>query len=207
MFIALGLVALVVGLIGMELAVQNNLKAGLVKLTSTGLFFGLSIVGTILFPSIGMVILSVGFLLSVIGDYFLSYLGKDEVFIYGALSFLIGYVLFGVSFLFKTLIINEMIIIPLITLIGFSIFQFLFLKAGDKTIPIAVYLLAQVFLVSMAILTGNWMIVIGTSLLYISDSVIAHQLFNPNWPFKNAYQYLIMPTYYTGLFLIICSIF
>ena len=192
-------IATIIGLVGMQLAVMQNGLAGSIKLAATLLFFGIFVYTTAISFSIGTFILSVGMLFALLGDYFLSYRGGDADFLFGAASFLIGYLLFAVSGLFKIENFNLFTLIPITLVIAFSIFQFTFLKAGDKTIPIAIYLVIQMFLLSVSIATLNPILIMGAALLYFSDSVIAHQMFNTGWPFKQYFQYIIMPTYYLGL--------
>jgi len=188
---------------------------GIIKTVLTGGLFLLSVVFMLRGINCCFIAISVGLLFSTIGDYFLASQentkNKELFFIIGFLAFLIGYLVYGVTFLIIGHKSFSLLSVCVITII--SIFQFFTLDRdllGKNVIPIFLYFIQASILVVGGIamffhfnnLVGL-LIMQGCFFLYISDSIIAHNLFRH--PFKNS-DYLIMPTYYIGQSLLLFSI-
>lgn len=196
-------VGVALGLTGMQLSVLGNSYAGTFKLVGTLLFvINVMMIGEVNAYNLALIF---GFLMTLMGDYFLSFSGNESDFQFGLLSFLISYLTFAILNLMNADFskFEVWVLYPIAVVILLSVFQFQnFNNMGDAKIPVIVYLTVQVLLVSFAIMSRDPVLILGSVLLYISDSIIAHHVFNTSIKFGNLYQYLIMPTYYFGLLFI-----
>jgi hypothetical protein len=208
LFWALSTLGLVLGLVGMQGSVSGWASSGTFKIAATTLFF---FIGTSIPLSIGFTksnfVMLLGLFFVLLGDFFLSYLGTTSVFLYGMINFMLGYALLAASAGLRTEWkslgstkkgFSVIIILCIFTAIGVSVFLNLD-KIGDNTLPILIYLIVQISLVSLSYASNNPWLIVGAIFLFISDVIIALNLFSSRVSFGNLYQYLIMPTYYLGL--------
>lgn len=159
------------------------------------------------------VVICVGLAFSAAGDYMLAkrkHLDNTGTiyFVAGLGSFLIGYLVYGVAFIiFGGFTFGT--VIALILFIPLGIAQYLSMDVNKLTgmeMPIIAYLFQATTLAAAAgtlvslFSVPALLIAVGCTSLYISDSLIGHNLFRK--PLKNP-ELSIMPTYVVGQSLIL----
>jgi len=157
------------------------------------------------------ILIGVGFAL--LGDLFLTYQKfdvtiQDLFFQLGLGSFLIGYLIFGITFFVNGDKSNWLVYAVFLVLAGISTWQYFSMNniGEGLEIPVMVYLIQATILVTGAValfLNGNVSLFQGVLILicalsfYVSDSLIGHNLFGglskANWA-----EASIMSTYAVG---------
>jgi len=130
-------------------------------------------------------------------------------FIAGLVIFLIGHIIYITGFSMK---INWnikrffLIVIPIV-IVGIFYGQYLIKHVYSQDAwlvgPVIAYVLVISIMVIMAFLTGNIFAIVGSILFYLSDAVLAWNMFIESLTYSTLY---IMSTYYMGQLLIANSI-
>jgi len=219
----MNLFIIIFGLIGTVIVTGvdfvNTKFEGEIKTVCTSILMLIALYITIINFSFLGVAITVGLLFSAGGDYFLGVREKlpekkdGLYFVIGLSLFMIGYLAYGVTFNviagFSVLTVVSLIIMSVIAVV-----QFLTLdkeKTKGLLIPIIAYLVqASILMIgaigvasAFSLNTFSICILIGSGLLYVSDSLIAHNLFRKPLDRPDLY---IMPTYFVGQSLILLSL-
>lgn len=156
-----------------------------------------------------------GIVLTVIADWLLAPIDNSRSFIAGLSAFLVGYLLYGVALLSRVSISWGIGLAVYLPVAAVSVGQFVTLRRvpGELRLPVIVYVAVAAHLLAAGILNAvvpvvttpivAGLLVLGTVLIYLSDSLIAHNLFRA--PMKHP-ELWIMPTYYTGQVAIVVAV-
>jgi len=148
-------------------------------------------------------VMAAALFVSFIGDYFMAHKGKSEVkYLLGIAGFFLGHVIF---------IAHSMLYIPASGIEspyirnGLNAGAFLTLwftphlalhviKKVPKLlrIPVVMYTFISIIGLAAAVMTGNWIYILGIAMLLFSDTMIAESDFVGN----RKVSWLILPTYY-----------
>ena len=157
------------------------------------------------------ILIVVGLIFCYGGDIALMFMESKKAFLIGLVLFLLGHVVYAVTFLMYGGVPSEIIWIGLILLI-FAVLFYIYLHSGlgKMKVPVAIYILIISAMVTFATATlfsaivpktAAWLITIGSILFLISDVVLAINRFKV--PLK--YDRLSLIAYYLGQFLIAVS--
>lgn len=157
-------------------------------------------------------VMAAALFVSFIGDYFMAHKGKNEVrYLLGIAGFFLGhvifiahamlYILFAAHEAFildtasRTLFFQEGLITGAVLAIWFT--PYLLLRVIRKVpkllrIPVALYTFISIAGLAAAVMTGNWIYMLGIAMLLFSDTMIAESDFAGNRKVSR----LILPTYY-----------
>ncbi|MEJ5257675.1 MAG: lysoplasmalogenase [Fervidobacterium sp.] len=139
-------------------------------------------------------LLSLGILFGVLGDFFMEF---EKFFLYGMLSFLVGHVFYIFSFRSNGGFPNALIL-TFVLCIGIAYYFFIQNKLGKDKIPVLVYVLAistmLAFSSNMSLLTF-----LGALLFFVSDAILAYDKYVKSVPLRD---FLILSTYFSGQILI-----
>ena len=146
------------------------------------------------------------------GDVFLA-LPQKKMFLFGLISFLLGHVLYVLSF-FHVARISLWTWIGFLMMIVVSLWVYLCLRPhlGKMKIPVLLYVIVITIMVSGAwsilgepslTLSGRIMVFVGALSFYFSDIFVARNRFLKN-EFLN--RLIGLPMYYTGQFLLAFSV-
>lgn len=155
-----------------------------------------------------------GLILSLIGDYLLAIDNNGNFFIFGVGSFLLGYLTYAICLLIVSGFSITLFTLMTVFMIIISTLQFIVLKNNipkELIIPIIGYL----FVISLLVISGFnatrlinnnlllFWVLVGTLLIYLSDSFLAQMLFNSE-SFKDIkfMNWIVMLTYYGGQIMI-----
>ncbi|MGQ9855184.1 MAG: lysoplasmalogenase [Fervidobacterium sp.] len=139
-------------------------------------------------------LLSLGVLFGVLGDFFMEF---EKFFLYGMLSFLVGHVFYIFSFHSNGGFPNVLILVFVLG-IGVAYYFFIQNKLGKDKIPVLIYVIVistmLAFSSSMSRLTF-----FGASLFFVSDVILAYDKYVKSIPLRD---FLILSTYFSGQVLI-----
>lgn len=157
-------------------------------------------------------VMAAALFISFIGDYFMAHKGKNEVkYLLGIAGFFLGHVVFILhSMLYipfaaheafflettpRTLFFREGLLTSAVLALWFT--PYLLLRVIKKVpkllrIPVMLYTFISIAGLSAAVMTGNWIYVLGIAMLLFSDTMIAESDFAGN----RKVSPLILPTYY-----------
>ncbi len=157
------------------------------------------------------ILIVVGLIFCLGGDVALMFMDSKKAFLIGLILFLLGHVIYAVTFLMYGGAPGEIIWIGLILLIFVALFYtYLYSGLGKMKVPVALYVLiisAMVTFATATLFSGivpkttAWLITLGSILFLISDVVLAINRFKV--PLK--YDRLSLIPYYLGQFLIAIS--
>lgn len=146
----------------------------------------------------------IGLTFSLGGDIALMFKG-DKPFIIGLISFLIAQMVYSIAFLSLTPFSGSDIFPSfLLLVIASAVYVFLYKGLGSMRIPVAVYSLIVMFMVSRAVavmfqkhvdIIPSLLLVIGAGLFYISDMILALDKFRIRIPNNALY---ILSTYFSA---------
>lgn len=157
-------------------------------------------------------VMAAALFISFIGDYFMAHKGKNEVkYLLGIAGFFLGHVVFIVHAMLyipfaaheafflgitpRTVYIREGLLTGAVMALCFT--PYLLLRVIKKVpkllqIPVALYTLISIAGLACAVMTGNWIYILGVAMLLFSDTMIAENDFVGN----RKVSWLILPTYY-----------
>ncbi len=192
----------------------------IVKTAVTALLF-VAAVTTIRAREMGLdharLFLVAGLAVTVLADWFLAPVDNSRTFAFGLAAFMLAYLLYGVA----VLMIAEpwaFLSVPIAVAAGYlpvavvSLVQYLTLRRLEDRlrVPVALYVCIAANLLAAALLlvgtpdggsadafdvAGRRLLLFGAAMIYLSDSLIAHNLFRRPLP---GFELWIMPTYYAG---------
>lgn len=157
-------------------------------------------------------VMAAALFVSFIGDYFMAHKGKNEFkYLLGIAGFFLGHVIFIAHALLcipfaaheaffsdvapRTVFIREGLIAGAALAVGFI--PYLLLRVIGKVpklfrIPVVLYTLISIVGLACAVMTGNWIYILGVAMLLFSDTMIAESDFVGNHTVSKP----ILPTYY-----------
>ncbi|MBN1574071.1 MAG: lysoplasmalogenase [Deltaproteobacteria bacterium] len=145
------------------------------------------------------------------GDMALMFMESKKAFLIGLVLFLLGHVVYAVTFLIYGGDSSHLLLTALVLfVIGVFIYAFLYPGLGKMKVPVAFYILIISAMVAAAAAslfsasvpkTVAWLITIGSVLFWVSDIVLGVNRFRI--PLK--YDRLSLIAYYSGQFLIAVS--
>ena len=177
-------------------------KAAPIFLLAVVLFFS----NSFQLPSMVKYLLLGSLLFSAAGDIFLALDEDDSLFVWGLGSFFIAHVIYGINFLqstgFQTAAIVPIIII---LLLGIVLTTKIWPGLGELRIPVLAYILVSVFMGVAAAIHAplNWLLIAGTIVFMLSDSVIAVEKFWRSVPYRD---FWVMSTYYLAQIMIFLAL-
>ena len=142
------------------------------------------------------------------GDMLLMFPDNKKAFLLGLVSFLLGHVVFGITFAVLSGF-HAWDILSAVVLLAVGIGFFLFMRPhlGNMQGPVIFYILVISFMVNRAIATfwggaftsaQAWMITLGAGLFYVSDVMLSLARYVK--PYR--YNRISLAFYYGGLYLI-----
>lgn len=143
-------------------------------------------------------------LFSAAGDIFLAINTEeqDNLFIAGLGSFLIGHIFYALTF-FQSTAFQPASLIPILIIVVLAsvLTKQIWPGLGELKIPVLLYILVSALMgVGAAVHAPfNWVLIAGSIIFMLSDSVIAVQKFWRPVPYRD---FLVMSTYYLAQFLI-----
>lgn len=159
-------------------------------------------------------VMAAALFVSFIGDYFMAHKGKNEVkYLLGIAGFFLGHIVF---------IAHAMLYIPASTFPEFEphihkglitgaalvlcFTPYLLLRVIKRVpkllqIPVVLYTLISIAGLACAVMTGDWIYILGIAMLLFSDTMIAESDFVGN----RKVSPLILPTYYLCHILVVLS--
>lgn len=145
-----------------------------------------------------------GLILCTVADFLLGKRENQNVFMYGLAGFLLAYLTYGLTF-FLYGGISKTFLVASIVLCTTGVIQFITLKNLPKElrVPVIFYIGVVSFFVASAIAYDSIRVLAGALLIYLSDSLIAHNLYRS--PIQKSDLY-ILPPYYVGQILITVSV-
>jgi uncharacterized membrane protein YhhN len=157
------------------------------------------------------ILIVVGLIFCYGGDVALMFMESKKAFLIGLILFLLGHVVYAVTFLMYGGVPGETLWISLILLIfGVLLYIYLYPGLGKMKVPVALYVLiisAMVTFATATLFSGTvpkttaWLITLGSISFLFSDVVLAINRFRI--PLK--YDRLSLIPYYLGQFLIAIS--
>lgn len=151
--------------------------------------------------------LIMGLIFSIIGDIYLLH---EHRFLQGLISFFIAHVLYIISFATIGLNLNfaTLLVAICLLIVAFIYYRLLYthvFKQGGFSLAIAVALYVMVISTMLweAIATEIPLLIIGASLFYLSDAILAWNKFRTKLTWG---EYGVMITYYAAQYLIALSI-
>lgn len=150
----------------------------------------------------------VGLFFCIAADFLLGRRDNAPVFLYGLVGFLLAYLTYGITFCISTGIGWIWgIFAGVLFLIGFLQYRTLHSLPLALRIPVLIYLgVVSFFLVSATAFSfgrGTPLSFLGGLGIYISDSLIAHNLYRKPLPQSDLW---ILPPYYIGQICIVLSV-
>ena len=154
--------------------------------------------------------LVVGMPVTAVADWLLAPVDNRRTFVMGLLAFLVGYAIYGAGMARMALIVglqtHEVVVIcGVVAIVGGAQYATLSHVQRSLRAAVALYVVVASVLLASALALGvaagdlfPWRVtgvIIGASSIYLSDSLIAHNLFRRPLP---APELWIMPTYYIG---------
>lgn len=147
----------------------------------------------------------VGLLFSIAGDIFLMLPNR---FMQGLVAFFLAHLCYITAFPFSWHLGQALGITAILLLLSLWFFYRLLphlRHSNEKKLPIAVllYILVISIMLWKAVLTGNYLLIAGAILFYISDAILAWNRFvrSMNWA-----KYAVITTYYTAQYLFALSL-
>ncbi len=178
------------------------IKAAPILLLAAVLFFS----NSFQLPSMVKYLLLGSLLFSAAGDIFLALDEDDSLFVWGLGSFFIAHVIYGINFLQSTGFQTAAIVpIVIILLLGIVLTTKIWPGLGELKIPVLAYILVSVFMGIAAAIHAplNWLLIAGTIVFMLSDSVIAVEKFWRSVPYRD---FWVMSTYYLAQILIFLAL-
>jgi uncharacterized membrane protein YhhN len=157
---------------------------------------------------------AIGLFFCIIADFLLGKRDNSRVFIFGLVGFLLGYLVYGITFFLQGG--PGLPAAGAAAVLGCAaVIQYRTMKRLDPSlrIPVAVYMTVVSFLVFGAVCFSldprpsaprKALVLLGTLLIYLSDSLIAHNLFRN--PIEKS-DFFVLPPYYAGQIFITLSLF
>ncbi|GAB4367736.1 MAG: hypothetical protein Kow009_04620 [Spirochaetales bacterium] len=146
--------------------------------------------------------------LCTVADFLLGRPDNTSVFPFGLAGFLLGYLIYGVSFFQAIRPGGAFLYIALVLgVVGILQYRTLRTLPASLRIPVVGYVAVVSFFLASAsthaLQTGSPLPFLGALLIYLSDSLIAHNLFRS--PLKQS-DLWILPPYYVGQICIVLSV-
>ncbi len=145
------------------------------------------------------------------GDVALMFQESKKAFLIGLVLFLLGHVVYAVTFLIYGGFSSQLLLTTLVVfVIGVFIYIFLYPGLDKMKVPVALYILIISAMVAAAAATlfsasvpktAAWLITIGSILFWVSDVVLGTNRFR----IQLKYDRLSLIAYYSGQFLIAVS--
>ncbi|WP_052487238.1 lysoplasmalogenase [Gordoniibacillus kamchatkensis] len=149
-----------------------------------------------------------GLFFSAVGDSFLLMQGT-EWFSFGVFSFLIAHLIYISAFITRW----RFSAVHLLYLIPIALYSFFLLRglhegmitknAGGMWGPILIYVIVISLMIWSAVISRSWVAITGAILFFLSDSLLAWNMFVNPIPLAD---FWVMVTYYTAQFMIAASI-
>ena len=155
-----------------------------------------------------------GLAFCVVADYILGTPDNSRRFVYGLAGFLLGYLVYGLTFLAHGPLLPASAGVAVL-LAAVAYLQFMTFRRLSPALrgPVIFYILVVSFMLfgaaAFALHPGpsavrKGLLLCGASLIYVSDSLIAHNLFRTPIPRSDLY---ILPPYYAGQFCVVLQLF
>ena len=145
------------------------------------------------------------------GDMALMFMESKKAFLIGLVLFLLGHVVYAVTFLIYGGFTSQLLLTALMVfVIGVFIYIFLYPGLDKMKVPVALYIFIISAMVAAAVATlfsplvpktAAWLITVGSALFWVSDVVLGTNRFR----IQLKYDRLSLIAYYSGQFLIAVS--
>jgi len=186
------------------------------KAVSSLLFVAIGVMGFVLLkitPDYALLII-LALVMGLVGDLFLVFSASVKCFIIGLFAFLIGQIIYGITFLkFGGFMAYDLIIYAVVVAASLIVYKKSSLELGKLKIPVLFYVLIIAFMYSMAMslmYKGGFdtattiLIVIGANLFLASDAVLAFVRFKKDS--KAALRGVNLALYYSAQIILALSI-